>query len=248
MPSRKRAKGKARKAKARASNCSLILHNESVCRHGCEVISKDDICYKLVEQLEVEMNEVINSMSGEQPLFDFYNATNKRMRANKKYDIIWNDDSDETRLKLQSLLANLGTNLILRLLSPSKSKRWISAFVLGVATISFNYMKDDMRKAFTSSTAKAYLLDFQDGHCYDIIKFFHKRIPCQCLKKVYLKERSKPRLSICNNCTAKKDRSQLYQCNGCRYIHYCGLKCQRSDWPEHQPRCLLHRQYSSGQF
>jgi len=61
MPSRKRAKGKARKAKARESNCNLILHNESVCRHGCEVISKDDICYKFVEQLEVEMTAVYNS-------------------------------------------------------------------------------------------------------------------------------------------------------------------------------------------
>ena len=125
MPSRKRAKGKARKAKAREGNCNLVLHNDSVCRHGCEVISKDDICYKLVEQLEVEMNEVIDSMSGELQLFDFYNATNKRMRANKKYDIIWNDDSDETRLKLQSLLVNLGTNLLLRL---SSSPSTISAF------------------------------------------------------------------------------------------------------------------------
>ena len=133
-------------------------------------------------------------------------------------------------------------------MSSSPSKRWPSAFVVGVATICFNYMKGSGCQAFTSSTTKAYLLDFQDGHCYDIIKFFHKRIPCQCLKEMYLQERPKPRLSICNNCKAKKDRSQLYQCNGCRYIHYCGLKCQRSDWPKHQPRCLLLRQYSSGQF
>ena len=52
MPSRKRAKGKARKAKARESSCSLILHDDSVCRHGCDIISKDDICYKFVEQFE----------------------------------------------------------------------------------------------------------------------------------------------------------------------------------------------------
>ena len=81
MPSRKRAKGKARKAKARESNCNLILHNDSICRHGCEVISKDDICYKLVEQLEVEMNTVIDSMPDELQLFNFYNATNERLRS-----------------------------------------------------------------------------------------------------------------------------------------------------------------------
>jgi len=57
MPSKKRAKAKARrKAKAQASN--LILHNDLSCRHGCDIISKDDICYKFVELFEVELAAV----------------------------------------------------------------------------------------------------------------------------------------------------------------------------------------------
>ena len=109
MPSRKRAKGKARKAKARASNCNLILHNDNVCRHGCEIISKDDICYKFVEQLEVEMKTSMDLSEGSNSL-SFTTDILKRLKASKEYN---NDNSEETQHKLQ-LFINLGTNLLLR--------------------------------------------------------------------------------------------------------------------------------------
>jgi len=92
MPSRKRAKGKARKAKSRESNCNLVLHKD-VCRHGCGIISKVDICYKFVEQFEVEMNAVIElsiDTEGSNSL-SFSNQTIKRLKAIKEvqYDLGW---------------------------------------------------------------------------------------------------------------------------------------------------------------
>lgn len=85
MPSRKRAKGKARKAKARASNCNLILHNDNVCRHGCEVISKDDICYKFVEQFEVEMNVVYRA--SRRTVNEIYTESFKRLQEVQEFTL-----------------------------------------------------------------------------------------------------------------------------------------------------------------
>ena len=72
MPSRKKAKGKARKAKAK--ECNLLLHDDSVCRHGCESISKEDLCYKFVKQFEVELNKAYRSCNNDFEIGDLYNT------------------------------------------------------------------------------------------------------------------------------------------------------------------------------
>lgn len=64
MPSRsrKRAKGKERRAKAKASFSNLILHDESKCNH-CLTIPTDDICVQFVQQFEYELNIVYVSLT-----------------------------------------------------------------------------------------------------------------------------------------------------------------------------------------
>ena len=233
MPSRKRAKGKARKAKARESNCNLILHNENVCRHGCEVISKDDVCYKFVEQLEVEMKAVYD-LRDDIYLAEMVNETIDLLKARKEYVMIWDNDSKDTRQKLQSLLINLGTNLLLR----GDKRRSINlvsvviAFCVTIGHHEFNYWK-----AMDSSRHRVSLRNAADGLIYDSAKFFHKRIPCQCLEKIYLRERPKPRLSECSYCKEVKDRRELYLCSSCLYHHYCGVDCQTKHWPKHKLDC-----------
>lgn len=225
MPSRKRAKGKARKAKARESNCNLILHNDSVCRHGCEIISKVDVCYKFVEQLEVEIKTTIDSMP-EGTALSLSEGTIKRLKERKEYNKIWNDDSEDTLQKIRALFINLGTNL----LSLSRDQiqftelEFAMATIVAIVTISSHH-DYDVRKALDVIKSRNSLRDLSNAQLYDIIKYFYKRTPCQCLKKLYLHERSTPRLAACNHCKVKKDRSrQLYLCNGCRYAYYCGVE------------------------
>jgi len=232
MPSRKRAKGKARKAKARESNCNLVLHNESVCRHGCEVISKDDICYKFVEQLEVEMTAVYNS-KGDFCVCNIVNETIKRMKARKEYNMIWDDNSEETQQKLRSLFINLGTNLLL-LRDSSQVANVAAAFHI-TSSHDFNYWD-----AMDSSKHRVSLRNMENGLVYDSAKFFHKRIPCQCLKKMYLQERSKPKPAECSSCRSDKERRQLYLCSGCLYHQYCNVECQTAAWPKHKLHCKYY--------
>ena len=232
MPSRKRAKGKARKAKARESNCNLILHNESVCRHGCEVISKDDVCYKFVEQLEVEMNAAYDAQGSSYLNYMFFSDTVERMKAVKEYRMIWDSD-DETQQKLQSLFTNLCTNLLLRDDEQRSIKLARAATVFCIASShDFNYWK-----AMDLSRDRVTLRNIEDDLVYDSAKFFHRRIPCKCLKKIYLRERTAPRMSVCSFCDSSKERSQLYLCSSCLYNHYCGVECQASHWSEHKPAC-----------
>jgi len=236
MPSRKRAKGKARKAKARESNCNLILHKESVCRHGCEVISKDDICYKFVEQLEIEMKAVYDFGPSKKFLLSkVIDETIERLNASKKYKIIWDDDSKETQEKLQSLLINLGANLLLRNDTITKRSAHLAATVAGfciASSHSFKYWE-------TMDLGKSRVLfsNLKDGLVYDGIKFFRRRIPCQCLKKIYLRVRSVPRMSMCIYCRSERDRSQLYLCSNCLFVHYCGVDCQAGHWSMHKSFC-----------
>lgn len=39
----------------------------------------------------------------------------------------------------------------------------------------------------------------------------------------------------CEQCGEKPKK--LYRCAGCRFIFYCGQKCQRAAWPSHQEQC-----------
>ena len=232
MPSRKRAKGKARKAKARESNCNLILHNESVCQHGCEVISQKDVCYKFVEQFEVELNVVYDSLD-RFDILKIVGNTVERMKARKEYEMIWDDDSKDTRQKLQSLFINLGTNLLLR---HDKQRSIDLACAAAVFHITSSH-DFDYWEAIDFSRHRVSLRNMEDVLVYDIAKFFHKKISCQCLKEMYLQERSKPRLGECSSCSAKKDRRQLYLCSSCLYFHYCNVECQAGHWSKHKSVC-----------
>jgi len=233
MPSRKRAKGKARKAKARESNCNLILHNESVCRHGCEVISKDDICYKFIEQLEIEMKAVYDL---ETTIYkaEIVNKTIQYLKASKKYNMIWDNDSKDTQEKLQSLLINLGTNLLLR----GDKRRSINLVSVVIAfCVTIGHHEFDYWEAIDFSSHRVSLRNMEDVLVYDCAKFLRKRIPCQCLEKIYLRERPKPRLSDCSYCKGVKGRRELYLCSGCLYHQYCNVQCQASHWSKHKSAC-----------
>ena len=203
MPSRKRAKGKARKAKARESNCNLILHNESVCRHGCEVISKDDICYKFVEQFEVELTAVFDDSTTPKGLLRCFEKTMDRLKGSDNFSIVCGNE--QNCKKLQSLFVNLGTNLTLKAYSEvrlehiminskletekiRRSSTIRQASLVALAAVSCLYGMDEKKAALTGSKTTASIPCLcKDGLTVATYKFFHERISCQCVKKTYYK-------------------------------------------------------------
>jgi len=188
MPSRKKAKGRARKARANASN--LILHNDSVCRHGCGPISKEDICYQFVKQFEVELNAAFDLYyDTHHQLADLYNETFDRLQANNQFNMIWDDKLMQKRVL--PLFVSLGTNLILSTKTRCAS-HMASVVAMVIATSSHNFDRSEaIRK---TERTRCLLRDLEDGLEYDSAKLLFKSSPCQCLKKIYYRLKPLPRV------------------------------------------------------
>jgi len=229
MPSRKKAKGRARKARANASN--LILHDESVCRHGCQPISKDDICYQFVKQYEVEMNKVYDLEK--EYLINVHKSAIDRMRADDQFSVVWDDEA--TQKRLFPLFVSLGTNLQLK----EGYQPNIRACVVGIAAVCSQY-KFDVDEAMKSRKSRALIRDLGDGLEYDSVRFYAKRTSCQCLKKIYSRVKSLP-ISVCETCDVQMERHLLYLCGRCRCLTYCSVKCQQIDYPNHKSFCKENR-------
>jgi len=190
MPSsRKKAKGKARRAKAKQGN--LILHDNNVCRHGCEPMSKDDICYQFVQQFELEMREVHNSESNRLRLLDLHNIIIKRLKETGKYSEIW--DSKEYQKRLLQLFVCLGTNTFLN--QPLISEGYSTHRVALVAIMALHSQHNfDTDAVMISKASRSILRDLLEGLVYDASRYFFKRSSCLCLYEIFLQAKSLPRI------------------------------------------------------
>lgn len=158
MPSRKKAKGKARKAsKANANNCNLILHNDSVCRHGCDIVSKDDICFKFIEQFEAEMNTAYDFVKDDEDFTyaDCLKKVNNKLKATNEFGAIWGDKTNQE--KLLPMFVNLGTNLLLKYRQRSTVDK---AVVVAVADL-YCQQDFDAIAAFETQASRNILRDLQ---------------------------------------------------------------------------------------
>ena len=72
----------------------------------------------------------------------------------------------------------------------------------------------------------------------DELKFFRKRTTCKCLKKMHLDARKAiPKSGLCWCCEVAKERPLLMVCSRCRVAQYCSRECQGSDWGDHKSLC-----------
>lgn len=251
MPSRKRAKGKERRAKAKASFSNLILHDESKCNHfSTSTIPTDDICVQFVQQFEYELNIVYVSLTKSDTRFDAYDKVIQRLKRGNRFNKIWIEE--EKQAQLLPLFVSLATNLLLKDegyllhrdtgLEPNGfEKGFLSqqANIVVVAAV-FSQHEFNTQKVLESKTGRPLLRDLQSGMDYDTIRFCAKHIPCKCLKAIYARIKSEPRLVTCNICMVTKERKDFYLCGNCRYIHYCSVECQRADFPRHRELCFQY--------
>lgn len=52
----------------------------------------------------------------------------------------------------------------------------------------------------------------------------------------------------CGNETCKKSDVKLLVCHGCRLQFYCGIGCQKADWPRHKKVCQLSKDCSNKEY
>jgi hypothetical protein len=91
----------------------------------------------------------------------------------------------------------------------------------------------------------------QVNHTYasprEVIKMFHRRSSCSCLKGLYynLKDNT-PKKTVCNGCNEISNAKNIFECD-CKNRIYCSRECAKNDWPNHKRECRAYKHTESPQ-
>ena len=171
MPSRKKAKGKLRKAKAAAAppkerDWEMYAHwagrNVAIqCNHGSTLSwSVGDPLYLYMSAVESFQASDKNLEDGITELYETHTS-------------VWNNTKQ--REMAVEILLSIGTNIILR----DDDVDWASTFAI-VSSVMENY-EGNFNAAFYTREVR----DINVGGHRDTLRFFNKRISCSCLKEKY---------------------------------------------------------------
>ena len=223
MPSRKRAKGQARK---RATALADQTRREwqtvpfsNGCRHAAAPISQGHISGKFLETFWRSSNPSAVASFG---------------LANEYYPDVLNNDAYRALLMKyfvaqgeESILVGLDANLAVACCSAN-----------AVLILESDDPSKDIAGIFTRIIAgKPKNLDIVQGCERSLVRFFSKRSSCACLDEKCAAVKSMPKTAICVECRQRKIRSSLYVCAGCNTYQYCSRKCQAKHWPLHKTWC-----------
>ena len=83
-------------------------------------------------------------------------------------------------------------------------------------------------------------LHYADEHT--LVSFFRKRIPCKCLDKKYKAVKSVIKMGVCANPSCSlpdrnAPRASMFSCAECHSTCYCSTECQKAHWPFHKGPC-----------
>ena len=231
MPSRKRAQGKQRKAKAKtaqqqaATSSSTVVVREKTwgklarrgqCNHGfvAEIPASGHPVSSFLDEYEHRFGSAANMMK-------FLEETHEQHKQ------IW--DNEGHRKMTVSILLSMGANSILR------GDKVDFARSLALGTLLFERYDGDFESAFVSAIPA--LRDISGCGERDVVRFYKKRLGCSCLKDKYAQSKLQPKYGMCIHCKKTFERASLMLCDRCKTTQYCSAKCQRADWKKHKEIC-----------
>ena len=233
MPSRKRNKGKERKAKKaekdklqedelRAS-WELWVHGpcregEERCNHGLQFSVLP--AFHAVTKFMNTFMEGLNS--GDLAIHSIIKITVE------KHPDVWTDAGH--RQMVSDILLTMGTNMILN---------HTTAWNIGLATLMLDCYdgKSDCKYATQCAVVKGRSGIINCG-VRDVLKFYSKRISCSCLNETYKHARKTiPKMGKCWQCEQVKERSYMMTCGRCKVPSYCSRECQVANVPVHKREC-----------
>lgn len=239
--SRKRSKGKERKAKKEAKlkdikKMSLpkdlqtpwrvwALGSTRYCNHGFD---------------EAVLNHA------EHPVYKFIEACWSGgmniavlINSHQLYREVW--DNGDYKKMMVDILTMIGTNMLLNEETHITWPTNAALTILGVEHGTFN-----------SHYPATKVRDFYPGSRRDALKFFRKRISCSCLKKMHLDARKTfPKTGRCMSCNVEKERIALSVCSRCMVTQFCSRECQVATSSRHREDCdryVMHEQYNKSRI
>lgn len=253
MPSRKRNKGKERKAKKEAAaNLQSTLQKRmsqtfwwnnwvevSRCTHGCVVPPPDHAVAGF-------MNTFVEAWNGESAFEEDWdqNNVNDALEATfEKHPDVWNDEVH--RQMAIGVLLRMGTNMILK----SEDDYDIDiARRIGIIIVILDGYDGNGSYQHAANVAMVKGVIFAAGNERDILKFYSKRLSCSCLTEKYKQARKAlPKIGQCFHCRQSKERSHLMTCGRCKVPFYCSRECQVANVPMHKEACRACVDYKKRQ-
>ena len=258
MSSRKKAKGKARKAAKEAKEAEAKAKEEE-----SQAVVNVAANQRQEESVEEQLQRlIINAASptkcwhGFVPLShgssnwickDFINAYLAAYDSEDKvgraivtaYNATKGEYANVYSSKLDivvSLLLSRGTTLIL------EGKNKPARLYASLACYFEDYMAAvGLHKSKASpSLSKQFELLSADDHT--LVSYYRKRIPCDCLDEKYKEVKSVKKMGLCDNLDCnlpgrKAERSKMFSCTRCAEANYCSDECQRAAWKKHKVYC-----------
>ena len=248
MVSRKKSKGKERKAKqaeklekeaevvrSKGRDCWQKLVHGFSCDHGFGCIIPDDN-----HPVSSFMDDFWANWFRKDINMNVFDAGCDAFKRNKE---MWRDAS--YRQMASNIFVCIGTNVLLDKLigvaDVSSSVRQTSSVdIAQIILILENYDGNDFISTMyvRLPAMKARDLNSSGSVGRDLLKFYSKRIPCSCLTEMYSEaRRTLPKMGSCSSCSVAKQRASLMVCSRCRVAQYCSKQCQGADWSEHEQYC-----------
>ena len=250
MPSRKKAKGKARKAAKEAKeeesraevnvaaasqqhvqeeSLNAIMQrlrinapSPTMCRHWCPLLSADDekICLEFINAFIITAVSQVDVGKG-------FCAALKAA------------DSTVFCSKLDTLISMVlarGTQLIL------DGDNETAQLYASLACYFEDFKAVGLHKTRAApNLTKVFELYSADDHT--LVSYYRKRIPCACLDEKYKEVKSKKKMGRCYNLISCShpggmvERSKMFSCTRCGEVNYCSVECQKNHWKERKQVC-----------
>ena len=256
MPSRKKAKGKARKvakeAKAREEESKVMevaasqrqvqeeelegrmerviisAPSSTMCRHGCPPLSTDEgkICCEFINEYMIAGSELTRLRVNVAEAF----VTATEATTEKYIDVY----AFKMDLVISFILLS-GTQCILN------GDNHIAQMYASLACYFEEFNAVTLKKTKASPNfSKVIELYYSDDHT--LVSYYRKRIPCSCLDEKYKEVKSVKKMGRCYNpnCShpdGSVERSKMFFCTQCGVANYCSVECQRADWKRHRQSC-----------
>ena len=251
MPSRKKAKGKARKAakeakakdeesrvvgaaasqqhvqesvEAQMQRLMINATSTTMCSHGCPPLSPYE--EEIFEGFINAFIATFRSVEKVGPALVIAHHT-----TSDKYADVYDTKLDT----VISILLSGGTQCILDGNNETAQRDAMLACYFE------NYAAVCLRNTqATSNMTKMPDLNGADDHT--LVSYYKKRIPCDCLDKKYKEVKSVTKMGHCFNpsCSLpdrKVERSKMFSCSRCGEVNYCSVACQKANWKDHKQIC-----------
>ena len=261
MPSksRKKIKGQARKAKAKAAAANnselanrsgregILQTQPNECNHGNQVdVEAPDVCVHFIQwffQFFLNNTLTLNTPGASVTL----TVVTALETAYNKFPEAVNNESNREIIKNDFI--STGASYLLGRSGPDTSAIMSRSCATALMFIdSYDPSFPVPAGHLDDRDAKVWLrnLDIMNGCYRSLVKYFAKQTPCNCLDELYAQVRSTtPKMGHCFGCRQTKERTTLFICTGCERSTYCSKACQIAHVPKHKDDCKYWHGYNS---